>query len=77
MADRRHSEAKGHQLPRCWRVPCTIRWPGMIKPGAISNEIFSHTDMLPTLAAVAGEPDIVGKLKKGYKSGSKTFKVHQ
>ncbi len=59
-----------------WRVPCAIRWPGHIKPGTVSNEIFSHTDMLPTLAAVAGEPDAVGKLKKGYKSGNKTFKVH-
>ena len=59
-----------------WRVPCAIRWPGVIKPGTVSNEIFSHTDMLPTLAAVAGEPDIVEKLKKGYKRGSKNFKVH-
>ena len=59
-----------------WRVPCAIRWPGMIKPGTVSNEIFSHTDMLPTLAAVAGEPDVVAKLKKGYKSGNKSFKVH-
>jgi arylsulfatase len=32
--------------------------------------------MLPTLAAVAGEPDIVEKLKKGHKAGNKTFKVH-
>ena len=32
--------------------------------------------MLPTLAAAAGEPDVVEKLKKGYKSGNKTFKVH-
>ena len=38
--------------------------------------MFSHTDMLPTLAAVAGEPDIVAKLKKGYKAGRKNFKVH-
>jgi len=59
-----------------WRVPCAIRWPGVIKPGTVSNEIFSHTDMLPTLAAAAGEPDAVEKLKKGYKSGNKTFKVH-
>jgi arylsulfatase A-like enzyme len=58
-----------------WRVPCAIRWPGVIKPGTISNEMFSHTDMLPTLAAAAGEPDIVAKLKKSYKSGNKTFKV--
>ena len=59
-----------------WRVPCAIRWPGVIKPGTVSNEIFSHTDMLPTLAAAAGEPDIVEKLKKGHKAGSKTFKVY-
>ena len=59
-----------------WRVPCAIRWPGVIKPGTVSNEVFSHTDMLPTLAAVAGEPNAVEKLKKGYKSGKKNFKVH-
>jgi arylsulfatase len=59
-----------------WRVPCAIRWPGVIKAGTVSNDIFSHTDMLPTLAAAAGDPDVVEKLKKGYKSGNKTFKVH-
>ena len=59
-----------------WRVPCAIRWPGFIKPGTVSNELFSHQDMLPTLAAAAGEPDIVEKMKKGFKSGNKTFKVH-
>ena len=59
-----------------WRVPCAIRWPGVIKPGTVSNEMFSHTDMLPTLLAAAGEPDIVEKLKKGHKTGNKTFKVH-
>jgi arylsulfatase A-like enzyme len=59
-----------------WRVPCAVRWPGMIKPGTVSNELFSHTDMLPTVLAAAGEPDIVEKLKKGHKAGNKTFKVH-
>jgi arylsulfatase len=59
-----------------WRVPTLIRWPGMIKPGTVSNEMFSHTDVLPTLLAAAGEPDIVEKLKKGQKAGNKTFKVH-
>ena len=59
-----------------WRVPCAIRWPGVIKPGTVSNDLFTHQDMLPTLAAAAGEPDIVEKIKKGYKMGSKTFKVH-
>jgi arylsulfatase len=59
-----------------WRVPCAIRWPGVIKPGTVSNEIFSHTDMLPTLVAAAGEPDIVEKLKKGHKVDEEIFKVH-
>ena len=59
-----------------WRVPCAIRWPGVIKPGTVSNDVFSHTDMLPTLAAAGGDPDVVEKLKTGYKSGNKTFKVH-
>ncbi|MEN6370537.1 MAG: arylsulfatase [Armatimonadota bacterium] len=60
-----------------WRVPCAIRWPGVIKPGTVSNEIFSHTDMLPTLLAAAGEPNIVEDLKNGgYRAGDKTFKVH-
>jgi arylsulfatase A-like enzyme len=59
-----------------WRVPCAIRWPGVIKPGTVSNEMFSHQDMLPTLLAAAGEPDIVEKCKKGYTAGKKTYKVH-
>jgi arylsulfatase A-like enzyme len=59
-----------------WRVPCAIRWPGVLKPGTVSNEIMSHTDMLPTLAAAAGDPNLVEKLKKGHKAGNKTFKVH-
>jgi arylsulfatase len=59
-----------------WRVPTAIRWPGVIKPGTVSNELFSHQDMLPTLVAAAGEPDIVEKCKKGYKAGDRTFKVH-
>jgi arylsulfatase len=59
-----------------WRVPCGIRWPGVIEPGTCSNEIFSHTDMLPTLLAAAGEPDIVEKLKGGYQAGGKYFRVY-
>jgi arylsulfatase A-like enzyme len=59
-----------------WRVPCLIRWPGHIEPGTVSNEVFSHQDMLPTLAAVAGDPDVVEKAKQGIKLGDKTFKVH-
>ena len=53
-----------------------VRWPGVIKPGTVSNEIISHLDWLPTLLAAAGEPDIKEKLLKGHQAGKKTFKVH-
>ncbi len=59
-----------------YRVPCAIRWPGVIKPGTVSNEIYSHEDMLPTLLAAAGAPDVIQQLLKGMKVGDKTFKVH-
>jgi arylsulfatase A-like enzyme len=59
-----------------YRVPCAIRWPGVIKPGTIDNGIFSHEDMLPTLLDAAGVPDVKEQLLKGMKVGNKTFKVH-
>jgi arylsulfatase len=59
-----------------WRVPCFIRWPGKIKAGSVLNGIGCHQDMLPTLLAIAGDPNINQKLLDGYKVGDKTFKVH-
>ncbi len=59
-----------------YRVPAMVRWPGKIKAGTVSNEVTSHMDWLPTLLAIAGEPDIKEKLLKGHKAGEKTFKVH-
>ena len=48
-----------------FRVPCLVRWPGVIKPGTVTNELMSHNDWIPTLCAIAGEPDIVGKSQEG------------
>ena len=59
-----------------FRVPMLVRWPGHIKPGTVTNELMSHNDWIPTLCAIAGEPDIVGKLLKGYTANGKTYKVH-
>jgi arylsulfatase len=59
-----------------YRVPTAIRWPGVIKPGTVNNDIFAHEDMLPTLLAAAGVPDVKEQLLKGMKVGDKTFKVH-
>ena len=61
-----------------WRVPCAVRWPGVIKPGTVSNGIIHHMDWLPTFLAAAGEPDIKEKLLKGYTSAAlgRDYKVH-
>ena len=59
-----------------FRVPMVVRWPGKIPAGVVSNEIVQHHDWLPTFLAMAGEPDIVEKLKKGHQAAGKTFKVH-
>ena len=58
------------------RVPGVARWPGVIKPGTIVNDIMSNEDWLPTFLAAAGDPDMKEKLMKGSKVGDKTFKVH-
>ena len=67
---------KGTTWEGGFRVPAAMRWPGVIKPGTIVNDIFSHEDWLPTLMAAAGDADIKEKLKKGHKAAGKTFKTH-
>jgi arylsulfatase len=67
---------KGTQWEGGFRVPCVIRWPGMIQPGTVLNDIVSHEDMLPTLLSAAGVPDVKEQLLKGMQVGDKTFKVH-
>jgi uncharacterized sulfatase len=36
------------------RVPLIVRWPGVVKPGTVSNEPVSTIDFLPTFAKIAG-----------------------
>ncbi len=67
---------KGTNWEGGYRVPCVIRWPGIIKPGTVVNEIGAHEDMLPTILAAAGEPDVKDQLLKGKKVGDMTYKVH-
>ena len=59
-----------------FRVPCLIKWPGVIQPGTVINEVGAHEDFIPTFAAALGEPDLVEKLKKGHTLNNKNFKVH-
>jgi arylsulfatase len=59
-----------------YRVPCVMRWPGVIKPGSVINDIGAHEDMCATLLAAAGEPDVSDKLRKGHKAMGRKYKVH-
>ncbi|MGH7676644.1 MAG: arylsulfatase [Gemmatimonadales bacterium] len=59
-----------------YRVPAIIRWPGVVKAGTVDNNVFAHEDVMPTLLAAAGVPDIKEKLLAGHQAGGKTFKVH-
>jgi arylsulfatase A-like enzyme len=59
-----------------YRVPTLIRWPGVIKPGTVVNDIAAHEDMLTTLLAAAGDPNVKEELLKGERIGKRDYKVH-
>lgn len=72
-----HGE-KGTTWEGGFRVPLLVRWPGVIKPGTIYNDIISQEDWMPTLLAAAGVPDVVEKLKSkdGYEANGKKWRIH-
>ncbi len=67
---------KNTQWEGGYRVPTMIRWPGVIKPGTVINDIGAHEDMLPTLLAAAGDANVGADLLKGRKIGGMAYKVH-
>jgi arylsulfatase len=67
---------KNTQWEGGYRVPAMIKWPGVIKPGTIINDIGAHEDMFPTLMAAAGDTTVTDDLLKGTKVGNVTYKVH-
>ncbi len=67
---------KGTTWEGGFRVPAFVRWPGVVKPGTVINDIFSHEDWMPTLLAAAGEPDVKEKLLTGHRANGRKFKVH-
>ena len=50
------------------RAPMVIRWPGVIRPGTVKNDIFASLDWVPTLVNIAGGPKGDG-LKKQIEGG--------
>ena len=59
---------KNTQWEGGFRVPAAIRWPGVIKPGTLVNDIAAHEDMLPTLLAAAGDTTVKGRSAEGQES---------
>ena len=68
--------AKGSSWEGGHRVPLLVRWPGVLEPGTIINDMISHLDWMPTIAEAAGIPDLPEKLKNGFEANGKTWKVH-
>jgi arylsulfatase len=67
---------KNTQWEGGYRVPAMIRWPGVIKPGTVTNDFCAHEDMIPTLLAAAGDTTVKEDLLKGRTIGDMTYKVH-
>jgi len=68
---------KGTTWEGGFRIPMMVRWPGVIKPGTVYNDIISLIDWFPTLCAAAGVPDIKQRMTTGFNvGGGKVFKVH-
>jgi arylsulfatase len=59
-----------------FRIPMLMRWPGVIESGRVSNDIVQLHDFLPTILAIAGEPDVKEKLLQSHRAAGKSFHVH-
>ncbi|WP_341679232.1 arylsulfatase [Niveibacterium sp. SC-1] len=59
-----------------FRVPAMVRWPGKIKPGQVSREMFAGLDWFPTLLAAAGDTTVKERLLKGATIAGKSGKIH-
>ena len=68
--------AKGSTWEGGFRVPLLVRWPGLVAPGTVINDIFHHMDWFPTLLRAAGNPGIKEQLKTGAQAGEKEYRVY-
>jgi arylsulfatase A-like enzyme len=47
---------KGEAWEGGYRAPMVVRWPGVIRPGTVKNQLFAALDWLPTFVNIAGGP---------------------
>jgi len=57
--------AKGMLYEGGIRVPMTIRWPGVVRPGTICDEPITSVDFYPTLLEMASAPNPAGHILDG------------
>jgi hypothetical protein len=67
---------KGLGWEGCFRTPFLIRWPGRIPGGQVLNGIMSLEDVVPTIMAAVGVPDVKEQLLEGSQAGDKQFRIH-
>lgn len=47
-------EGKGTSFEGGHRVPCLVRWPGVVPAGRVCNKLLTTMDILPTVAKLCG-----------------------
>ncbi|AKD57645.1 sulfatase family protein [Spirosoma radiotolerans] len=47
-------EGKGTSFEGGHRVPCLVRWPGVVPAGRVSNKLLTALDILPTVTKLCG-----------------------
>jgi hypothetical protein len=57
-----------------WRVPCVWRWPGVIKPGQVINDIVSLTDFIRRSPRPVGS--LTWRTNSGFEMNGNTYMVH-
>lgn len=57
-----------------YRVPAFFRWPGQFPADKTLNGIVGHEDMLPTFAAIAGDPEMKAKLLEGVELEGRNYR---
>ena len=68
---------KNTQWEGGYRVPTMIKWPGVIKPGTVINDIGAHEDMLTTLRGRRRRHERRRPTcSRAARSASTTYKVH-
>ena len=59
-----------------YKVPCMVKWPGVIEPGSITGELMAMEDWVPTIMANLGQPNLKDNLLDGHEIGGNDYRVH-